>query len=485
MHVLFLAAEAEPFVKIGGLADVAGALPVAIHGISRNIAKINKIDIRMVLPFHFAIKQSGVALKFLGEYFIKKGQLDLRCKVYQSRKGDVPVYFIDGPPLSGNRAVYSQNPLHDGDKFSFFSLAALRLAEFLDWRVDILHTNDWHTAPAIAALKILYRSSKHFSSTKALHTLHNLPFMGGKNFKILSQYLLSPSDDPNLPQWARQLPLPLGLSYTDKIVVVSPNYASEIMTEEHGCGLEGFLQNRKDIVSGILNGIDTTQWNPETDPFISQNFTSHTLNKRSINKHFLLQQYNLPDSERVPLLILISRMDPQKGIDIAVQGLQDCADLPWQAILLGTGDPCLENLVLALQRKFPNRVRTLIEFNTTLAHQLYAGGDILMMPSRFEPCGLSQMIAMCYGCLPLATATGGLKDTIIPIEYGDNVGTGFLFEQPNSASFSESIRQAINIFRDPGQWQQFQKNAMQSDFSWHKSALEYIHEYKALLECRD
>ena len=481
MHVLFLAAEAEPFVKIGGLADVAGALPVAIHQISRTFREANKIDIRMALPFHYAIKQNGFLPKFLGEFLVKKGELNLNCQVYHSTKDGVPVYFIDGLPLNGKTIVYSRNSEDDGDKFIFFSLAALQLAEVLEWPVHILHTNDWHTAPAIAALKTHHKSSRFLSSTKALHTLHNLPFMGKDNEKTLAEYGLLPNEDSNLPNWARHVPLPLGLSYADKIIVVSPNYASEIMTEVYGCGLEGFLRERKHIIGGILNGIDTAIWDPNTDPFITHKFTEKSIEKRRFNKRFLLHRYNLPEIQDAPLLILISRMDQQKGIDIALQSLLECEALPWQAILLGSGDPLIENLARDLEKKYPQRVRTFIEFNTPLAHQLYAGGDILMMPSRFEPCGLTQMIAMRYGCIPLATSTGGLKNTIIPVGDDYDSGTGFLFEQPNPSHFSATLKQAIKTYQNPDQWRRIQVNAMQTDFSWSKSALKYIHEYMALL----
>lgn len=481
MHVLFLTAEAEPFVKIGGLADVAGALPVALRQISGGFGESSKFDIRMVLPFHYAIKRNGFLPKFLGEFPIKKGQADLNCQVYQSLKDGVPVYFIDGLPLTGKKAVYSRYPEQDGEKFIFFSLAALKLAEVLEWPVDILHTNDWHTAPAIAALKTRHKSSRFLSTTKALHTLHNLPFMGKDNEKNLAEYGISPSEDPGLPQWARQLPLPLGLSFADKIIAVSPNYASEIMTEAYGCGLEGFLRDHRHLIGGILNGIDTAVWDPKTDPFITQKFTEKSIEKRIFNKHSLLRRYNLPEMRGAPLLILISRMDPQKGIDIALQGLQECEGLPWQAILLGSGDPLVENQARNLEKKYPQRVRTFIEFNTPLAHQLYAGGDILLMPSRFEPCGLTQMIAMRYGCIPLATSTGGLKNTIIPVQDDCESGTGFLFEPPDPSHFSATLNQAIKTYQNPDQWRRIQENAMQSDFSWGKSALEYIHEYKALL----
>lgn len=481
IHVLFLAAEAEPFVKIGGLADVAGALPVAIHHISQSSKDADKVEIRLVLPFHSAIKHNGFLPKYLGEFLVQKGKEKIPCQVYQSSTAGVPVYFLDGPPLMGMTSVYSPHPEHDGDKFIFFSIAALKLAEFLGWPVDILHTNDWHTAPAIVALKSQGYSSAEFSRTKCLHTLHNLPFMGNNNQQALMEYGLPPSDHPNLPHWARYLPLPLGLAYADKIIAVSPNYAEEILTEAYGCGLEGFLRSRQADLSGVLNGIDTDLWNPATDPLISQKFSYDNLEERSKNKLSLLRRFNLPVLKGIPLLTFISRMDPQKGVDIALEGLQQCLRHPWQAIFLGTGDPTVENLACEFEKKYPERVRTFIEFNTQLAHQLYAGADIFLMPSLYEPCGLSQMIAMRYGCVPIAHATGGLKNTIQPVKDNLHQETGFLFEQPSSAHFSEALVKAIQHYQKPEQWHQIQRNGMQKDFSWKKSALQYMQEYRALV----
>jgi len=481
IHVLFLAAEAEPFVKIGGLADVAGSLPVSIQQISQSLGASDSVEIRMALPFHNAIKQNGFLPKYLGKFHILKGQQEIPCQVYQSSNAGVPVYFLDGPPFIGKTSVYSANPNQDGEKFFFFSLSALKLLEFLDWRVDILHTNDWHTAPAIIALNSQRYASTMISNTKTLHTLHNLPFMGNNNEKTMMAYNLPPGDDPNLPDWARLLPLPLGLSLADKIIAVSPNYAKEIMTEKFGCGLESFLIKRKSVISGILNGIDTDVWNPETDLLISQNFTHQNLQERLINKRSLLRRFNLPEMKGAPLLTFISRMDPQKGLDIALQGLEQCQSQPWQAIILGTGDPIVEDLACEFELKYPQRVRTFIEFNNQLAHQLYAGADILLMPSRYEPCGLAQMIAMRYGCVPLAHSTGGLQDTIISVVKESNLGTGFLFEESTSSQFSSSLKVAIQSYQEPQKWHKIQRNGMQKDFSWRKSALKYIHEYQALV----
>ena len=481
IHVLFLAAEAEPFVKIGGLADVAGSLPVSIQQISQSFGASDRVDIRMALPFHTAIKQNGFSPKYLGKFHILRGQQELPCQVYQSSNAGMLVYFLDGPPLAGKTAVYSPHSNQDGEKFVFFSLAALKLPEFLDWRVDILHTNDWHTAPAIIALKTQRCASGMLSNTKTLHTLHNLPFMGNNNENAMMAYDLPPGDDPNLPDWARLSPLPLGLSLADKIIAVSPNYAKEIMTEKLGCGLESFLIKRKSVISGILNGIDTDAWNPETDPLISQAFTHKNLHERLFNKRSLFRRFNLPEMKGVPLLTFISRMDPQKGLDIALQGLEQCQSQPWQVIILGTGDSIVEDLACEFERKYPQRVRTFIEFNNQLAHQLYAGADILLMPSRYEPCGLAQMIAMRYGCVPLAHSTGGLLDTIISVVKDPNLGAGFLFEEDTPSQFSSSLKLAIKCYQEPQKWQQIQHNGMKTDFSWRKSALKYIHEYQALV----
>lgn len=482
INVLFLAAEAEPFVKIGGLGDVAGALPDAIQHSSTYLPESDRVDMRVVLPFHYAIKQRGFKPQFLGEFGVHSKDKIVPCQVYHQQKGDIPVYFLDGDPIDEKSPVYSLEPIHDGYKFVFFSLAALGLADFLDFRVDILHANDWHTATAIYALKTLNLPSTHLKNTQTLHTLHNLPFMGVGVQQALTDYDLPPTKNVILPKWARHTPLPLGLLHADKIIAVSPHYAKEILTPEFGCGLEDFLKTRKNMLIGILNGLDTKQWDPETDPLIFQNFSSQSLSKRSENKRHLQESFGLFQNADIPLLTLVSRMDPQKGIDIALKGIAYCEDLPWQAIILGTGDPTVEEMARELEAKYPKRVRSVIDYDNKLAHQLYAGADIFMMPSRYEPCGLSQMIAMRYGCVPIARATGGLVNTIHHVSRKVNGGTGFLFKPPFPSVFATTLNRAILLHQKPKIWQQIQLNGMKMDFSWENSARKYIEVYKELIE---
>lgn len=481
INVLFLAAEAEPFVKVGGLGDVAGALPGAIHRAGLADDNPNKVDIRLVLPYHYAIKQKGFDTTRLGEFDVKKIDDVEKCQVYQSDQGEIPVYFLDGIPIDEKSPVYAPDPVQDGYKFVFFSLAALQLAEFLGWRVDILQANDWHTATAIAALhQPRYRISQ-LKNTRTLHTLHNLPFMGFGVQQALNDYGLPPVEDPILPEWARHAALPMGLYYADRIVAVSPHYAQEILTPEFGCGLEHFLAGREDALMGILNGVDAGRWDPATDPHIVRRYNIETLDDRKQNKLALQRQFNMSETEDIPLLTLVSRMDPQKGIDIALNGLRHCADQPWQAILLGTGIPTVEAMARDLQTEFPDRVRSVIEFDSRLAHQLYAGADIFMMPSRYEPCGLSQMIAMRYGCVPIARATGGLADTIQHIGRTVNGGTGFLFKKPYPSAFARTLSRACRLHAEPEKWRRIQINGMQTDFSWNRSAQKYINVYKDLV----
>jgi starch synthase len=476
-NVLFLSAEAEPFVKVGGLGDVAGALPDAIHRLSNSFSESEKIDIRVVLPFHFAIKQRGFKPKFLGEFGINSMSGQVLCQVYHYDKAGLPIYFLDGEPIDEQSPVYSPTPIQDGYKFVFFSLASLGLAKFLDFRVDILQTNDWHTATAVYALDVLDGLPKQLAKTRTLHTLHNLPFMGFGVQKALYEYNLPPSDNQILPEWARHAPLPLGLLHADKIVAVSPHYAKEILTPEFGCGLEDFLKTRKEDIVGILNGLDVDTWNPATDPNLSQTFSVESLSQRPINKFDLQREYNLVQNEDIPLLTLISRMDPQKGIDIALRGLKYCEDLPWQAIILGTGTPTVEQMAMDLEKEFPDRVRAIIGFDSKLAHRLYAGADIFMMPSRYEPCGLSQMISMHYGCVPVARATGGLADTIKHVSRKIDGGTGFLFDKPYPSVFANTMKRAIQMYQDRKMWSQIQLNGMKIDFSWEISAQKYIDIY--------
>ena len=310
-------------------------------------------------------------------------------------------------------------------------------------------------------------------------TVHNLPFMGEGSQSVLKEFQLDPLKSAVLPNWAKFLPLPMGLEKADEIVAVSPSYAEELKQVEFGDGLANFFIQNTKKTTGILNGIDTEIWNPETDNCITQNFSIDHLNLRKINKEKILQDFDLEKNARKPLLVLISRLSHQKGINLILQGLPLLLNEGWVAIFLGSGQVELENGLKDLESQAPNRIRTVFEFNNDLAHRLYASGDMLLMPSLYEPCGLSQMIAMRYGCIPVARAVGGLKDSIC--NSPARLKTGYLFEKANGLAFANCLRQAFNDFDDLRKWEAIQTRAMKADFSWKKSAMQYRGLYQAML----
>jgi starch synthase len=283
---------------------------------------------------------------------------------------------------------------------------------------------------------------------------------------------LPPAAGSKLPVWAQNMPLPLGLLAADAIVAPSPTYAKEILTPEFGSGLGEFLGSRKDSVYGILNGINTEQWNPQTDQAIQSNYGLDDLDTRRENKAALVREFGLNPDPSIPLLVMITRMDPQKGVDLVPGALRQTTDRLWQAVLLGTGQPHIEKEVKALQAELPSRVQALIRYDAALSHRLYAGADLLLMPSRYEPCGLNQMIAMRYGCVPLARSVGGLSDTIEDYDQS-SASNGFLFKAASSEALAGALRRALDVYARPADWRDLQKRGMQQDFSWERSARHY------------
>lgn len=481
IQVLFLASEADPLIKVGGLGDVAGSLPHALRQLSHVNGEDIDIDVRLVLPFQPAIRDRLPEFEFLFEFFVPSTEALIPVHVYQTQLKSVPTYLISAAPIDKGSPIYSSEAAIDGPKYVFFSLAALELAKALNWHIDILHANDWHTALAIYALKQKHGTEPFFQHTRSVLTIHNLPFMGAGTESAFDTSGLLPSRYPHLPWWARKHPLPLGLQTADRIVAVSPTYAREILTPESGFGLEKLLHLRRKSISGILNGIDYESWNPAKDKQIAANFDDKNLQKRQLNKKTLIEEFSLDPDPHIPLLILISRMDQQKGVDLALAGLSQSSQSKWQAILLGTGDPKLEEASQQLEEDFPTRVRTILRFDAQLARRMYASGDILVMPSRYEPCGLAQMIAMRYGCVPLARATGGLQDTIQDNSEAGEIGTGFLFKEASIPAFITALQKALKVYTDTERWALLQKQGMRQDFSWEKSASQYAKVYLELI----
>jgi starch synthase len=480
LRILFVASEAEPFVKIGGLGDVAGSLPQALLQLRPSQTRNQFIDVRLIIPLHKVIDKHKYSLETVLAFNVAHKNGAVRTQIYSTFVNGVMVYLVSGKPISDLPTVYSAtDDESNGRKYTFFSLAVTEFIKRYDWVPHVIHANDWHSALIAYLLKTKYHNEKKLNKIPTLLTIHNLPFMGGHISNIMDEYYIPYPENSALPGWAHDMPLPLGLEMADQIVAVSQGYAREIRTPEYGCGLHDFFNSQSEKISGIINGLDNHLWNPETDSNIVSNFTTQSLKRREENRHSILHALNLSLDSDTPLLAMITRMDRQKGIDIGIEALRQRINLPWSVIILGTGASDLEEKTRSFEREYPDRVRALIKFNSQLSHQIYAGADILLMPSRYEPCGLSQMIAMRYGCIPIASAVGGLKDTIQDVDEHEN-GTGFLYYPLNADNLASRLDDTIKLFQDKERWVQIQKNAMKQSFAWEVSAKAYVKLYTML-----
>ncbi len=480
IKILFLSAEAAPLVKVGGLGDVAGSLPNAIRELKYHSDPPEKIDIRVAIPYYPSIKDTNLPVLLIGSKHLQQGSVNFHAEFYETVTTHSKLYLVDFPALKTSPRIYGEDPEMELEKFIQFNFSCLYLPSILDWNVDILHSNDWHTALVNHILRNATKNFQGFGDTKLILGIHNLPYMGPESVRLLKKYAIPHTTISDLPDWGTRQPLPMGLAASDAIVTVSPTYAKEILTSEFGCGLEKFLVNRKDRVFGILNGLDINYWNPQSDPDIPVHFSQEDLDLRSRIKSQIQENFKLVRDDSIPLLVVISRMDWQKGIDLLFEGFHKTRNWDFQLILLGTGNPELEKASLELQKVFPDNVRSILQFDLSLSKRLYAGGDMILLPSRYEPCGLAQLIAMRYGCIPVARRTGGLADTIID-SGRPKQQTGFLFEKASAASFLSALDRALESFQNKNRWRTIQKNAMNQDFSWTISAQRYLELYKSLL----
>lgn len=473
IKILFLAAEADPFVKVGGLGDVAGSLPRALRALPSELTGDITLDVRLALPFHAVIRARTASIRPVPPFSLKRDGEEVFVEAFETALHGMPVYFIGGGPIDSGGSVYSSNPEIDAEKYTFFSLAVLELVKQLNWHPDVVHANDWHTALTAYGL-LVQQWQEGVSRPASAITIHNLPFLGPDIHNLLDQYDI-PLAQTDLPDWARRKPLPLGIWAADSIVAVSPTYADEMLSSEYGAGLEDFLKSRRENLTGILNGLDVRSFDPATDEDIAAQFTIDTLDRRKVNKVALASRVGLTPDPDVPLFGVVSRLESQKGIDLVLDGLRKLVEMPWQAVILGTGDPKLEESARKLAANFPERVHFEAKYDAKMARLIYAGSDIFLMPSRYEPCGLSQMIAMRYGCIPVVRAVGGLHDTVTDGE------TGFVFIQPKLKDFIAAIQRALEAYKIDETWRTMQVNAMSQDFSWTNSALKYLELYKRLI----
>ena len=465
MRILYLAAEAAPYVKVGGLADVAGSLPQALRDLGH--------DVRLAIPGYGAIDWARWSPEPVASFPVPHRGGAHKADVYLAAPD---VYFVAGEPIPMHRGIYGSSIAEDAPKFVFFSLAALWTCGTLGWTPDIVHANDWHTAAALYWLAGPGRRDPFYQSIGTLLTIHNLTHLGEGAGPYLGDYgqTTSPAIEA-LPARLRDSLMGLGIVSADYLNAVSPTYAREILTPDGGRGLDGLLRARGDHLAGVLNGIDTKLWDPGSDPNLARNFSVGTLDARRANKSALQHDAGLSRGERIPLLGVVSRLDHQKGLDFAAPAIWRWLDAGGQFVLLGTGDSSLEREFAQMEQRYPGSASVRLRFDAAFAHRIYAGADLIAIPSRYEPCGLTQMIAMRYGAVPVARRTGGLADTVV--DAGDPGGNGLMFDEPSHGAFGDALRRALEVYAQAPRWRELQTRGMQADFSWARSARSYSELY--------
>ncbi len=469
MKILFLTAEAAPLVKVGGLGDVAGSLPAALRAAGH--------DVRVALPGYGAIDWTRWRPKYVSSVAVRRGAGDFAAHAFEVDIHGVPFWLITGPPIPKDRTIYGSGIDEDGPKFIFFSMAALWTAQANGFRPDVVHAHDFHTGGAVWWLATEGRHNEFFARVAAVFTIHNLPYAGQGAGRALGEYLLAKADAVSiLPEGFRDSLLGLGLLGADEISTVSPTYAREIQTPEHGRGLDGLLRARSDHLTGILNGIDVAVWNPATDPALAVPYDVTRLDERAADKEALQREAGLTSEAGRPLLGVVSRLDSQKGLDIAVPAVRRWLELGGQFVLLGTGEASLEAAFASIELDFRGRASVRLRFDAPYARRIYAGADALLIPSRYEPCGLTQMIAMRYGAVPVARRTGGLADTVI--DAGDPGGNGVMFDEPSPSALWDALERLLRVRAEPGLWRELQRRGMHTDFSWTRSAAKYTELYE-------
>ena len=473
LKVLFLSAEASPLAKVGGLGDVGGELPRALRRLG--------LSIRTSLPRYPGIALQARATSARTEVEILRRGEAQHATVYRQRLRGTEALLVDGEPVARDLQIYGGGK-EEGEKFVFWSLAALAACQQLRWKPDVVHAHDWHSAAAIAWIHLHRDEDLFWRNTATVFTIHNLAYAGAGHEEAWQAYGLPAASGPAVAEWARLLPLVGAMTTADWITTVSPTYAAQITSPEYGFGLDPILAARRTRLSGILNGIDPALWNPAADRALQVRFSYETLERRAGNKRALQTELGFEARADTPLLAFIGRMEHQKGLDLALQALAMLLDLPWQAVVLGTGQAELEAMASSFEQGHGGRFRYRGLFDPDLSRRIYGSADMVLVPSRYEPCGLVQMIGMRYGCVPIVRATGGLRDSVR--DHARGSGTGFAFDDPSPEAMADAIRRAIALHGDRRAWLGLQRRAARKDFSWDKPARRYAAVYRRALRAR-
>ncbi len=476
LKILILAAEVVPFVKVGGLADVVGALPKSLQALAH--------DVRVAMPRYGQIDPERFSLyTTIDSLTVPMSNFAVQVSVRQGAIGDtIPVYMIDAPRFFERENIYGYTD--DGERFILFCRAALEAMRTLDWSPDIIHCHDWHTGIVPNWMHTLYHDDPFYTNSATVYTIHNLAYQGIFGYRILE--VAGVADHgflyPQIAELANVVDIMgRGILFADAITTVSERYAQEILTPTFGEKLDHLLRSRRDRLFGILNGIDYSEMDPATDRYIHTQFDAQTLEKRAENKRVLQEYAHLPVLSDVPLLAMISRLADQKGFNLLAQIIQPLLAQGVQFVVLGIGDQHYHEMFQNLAARYPQQVAIFLTFNTELAQRIYAGSDMFLMPSKFEPCGLSQLIAMRYGCVPIVRSVGGLANTVQEYDPHTGEGNGFAFTNYDPWELFAAIVRALELYRIPRIWHKLQQRGMAADYSWHASALRYIEVYRNAL----
>ncbi len=482
MKILYVTSEMVPLASTGGLGDVSGSLPGALRRLGH--------DVRVIMPLYKTIKESYASqLQFVRWSIIRLGWRTMYSGLFQMEVNGVPLYLIDNDFYFGHDSLYIDYSF-DIERFSFFQRAVLEaLGEPMDFFPDLLHLNDWQSGMIPVLLESHYQKNGYFTDLRTLLTIHNLKHQGihGREnvmdlFDLSDDYM---TEDKVLKDGSPNF-LKAGIVFANRVSTVSPTYAKEITTEYFGEGLDQLLLSFGWKLSGILNGIDTELYDPETDPELASSYSMKSWMKgKAACKKALQQECHLPKEPKIPLLSMVTRLDSQKGLDLLLHILDELLEEDLQFVLLGTGDPAYEQALSEIESRHPDKMRALITYDRLLSRRIYAGSDLFLMPSLFEPCGLSQMIAMRYGTLPLVRQTGGLADTVEAYNKYEKTGTGFGFLNINAHELLYTAKEAVELYREDREaWSNMVQQAMSGDYSWTRSAKTYETLYEAILEER-